>query len=66
MNDKKFIEKMANFDGCGYGDLEARSNDDRKLNILLAKQNQKIQKILNWLTFFLVIVGIINIFVLLK
>jgi len=45
-------------DRCGY-------NDDRKFKFFLAQQQQNIQKTLNWLTLFLVIVGIINILVLL-
>jgi len=31
-------------DGWGYGDPEARPNDDRKITIFLAKQQQKIQE----------------------
>jgi len=60
-------------DGWGYGDPEARLNDDRKIAILLAKQQNKIQeqqvkaqKQLNWLTCILVVVGIINILMLFK
>jgi len=39
---KEFIDQFLK-DGWGYGDPEARSNDDRKIAIFLAKQ-QKIQE----------------------
>jgi len=62
--DKQILEKMF-ADGNGYGDPEARLNDDRKFNYIIAKQQQKIQRNLNWLTFFMVLIGVINIFILL-
>ena len=65
MSDRKTeLEKLLQADNYGYGDPEARANDDRKIQIFLAQQQWKIQKTLNWLTGFLVVVGIINILVL--
>jgi|GEM_PF-2206568 len=51
-------------DGTGYGDPDARLNDDRKLQILLAQEQSKTGTRLNWLTFFLVVVGLLNVAVL--
>lgn len=51
-------------DGNGYDDLDARRNDDRKLQVLLAQEQFKIGTRLNWLTLFLVIVGLLNVVVL--
>lgn len=53
------LDKVA--DGNGYGDPDARLNDDRKLQVLLAKEQSKIGTRLNWLTFFLVLVGLLNV-----
>ncbi len=50
-------------DGHGYGDPEARLNDERKLQVFLAQQQFKIGSRLNWLTFFLVIVGLLNVLI---
>jgi hypothetical protein len=65
-NTKKEIEELLNrvADGTGYGDPDARLNDDRRLQVLLAKEQSKIGTRLNWLTFFLVIVGLLNVAVL--
>jgi hypothetical protein len=65
-NTKKEIEELLNrvADGAGYGDPDARLNDDRRLQFLLAKEQSKIGTRLNWLTFFLVIVGLLNVAVL--
>jgi hypothetical protein len=51
-------------DGSGYGDPDARLNDDRKIQILLAREQFKIGNRLNWLTFVLVVVGLLNVVVL--
>jgi hypothetical protein len=48
-------------DGAGYGDPDARLNDDRKIQVLLAREQSKIGNRLNWLTFFLVVVGLPNV-----
>lgn len=71
-DEKDFLDNFLN-DGYGYGDPEARLNDDRKITLLLAKQQSKLQeqqlktqKYLNCLTLLLVIVGILNIVVLFK
>ena len=63
---KKDIQELLNRtdDGSGYGDPEARLNDDRKLQILLAQEQFKTATRLNWLTFFLVVVGLLNVAVL--
>jgi hypothetical protein len=47
-------------DGSGYGDPEARLNDDRRVQILLAQEQFKIGERLNWLTLLLVFVGLLN------
>lgn len=44
--------------GSGYGDPEARLNDDRKLQILLVQEQSKTADRLNLLTFFVVVVGL--------
>lgn len=51
-------------DGSGYGDPDARLNDDRRVQILLAREQSKIGNRLNWLTFLLVVVGLLNVVVL--
>jgi len=60
--DHKEIQELQNrvADGTGYGDPDARLNDDRKLQILLAQGQAKISARLNPLTFLLVIIGLIN------
>jgi len=55
---QELLDRVA--DGSGYGDPDARLNDDRKLKILLAQEQSKIGTRLNWLTFFLVVVGLLN------
>jgi len=66
MNNKEDIRELLDrvADGNGYGDPEARLNDDRKLQVLLAQEQFKIGARLNWLTLLLVIVGLLNIAVL--
>lgn len=56
---QELLDRVA--DGNGYGDPEARLNDDRRLQVLLAKEQSRIGSRLNWLTFFLVVVGLLNV-----
>ena len=56
---QELLDRVA--DGSGYGDPDARLNDDRKLQVLLAQEQSKIGNRLNWLTFFLVLVGLLNV-----
>jgi hypothetical protein len=51
-------------DGSGFGDPEARRNAEQRLQILLAQGQQKTANKLNWLTFLLVVVGLLNVAVL--
>jgi len=51
-------------DGSGFGDPEARRNAEQRLQYLLAKEQQKTASKLNILTFFLVVVGLLNVLVL--
>ncbi len=51
-------------DGSGFGDPDARRNAEQRLQMLLAKEQQKTAARLNWLTFFLVVVGLLNVAVL--
>ncbi len=51
-------------DGCGYGDPEARKNAEQRLQVLLAREQQKTASRLNWLTFVLAVVGVLNVAVL--
>ena len=57
----KDIQDFSNRDGNGYGDPNARDNDDRKLLVLLAQEQSKIGTKLNQLTFALVVVGLLNV-----
>jgi hypothetical protein len=59
---QELLDRVA--DGNGYGDPDVRMNDDRKLQVLLAQEQSKTGTKLNWLTFFLVIVGLLNVAVL--
>lgn len=59
---QEFLDRVA--DGTGYGDPNARLNDDRRLQILLAQEQSKMGDRLNWLTFFSVVVGLLNVAVL--
>jgi hypothetical protein len=61
-NIQELLDRVA--DESGYGDPEARLNDDRKLQILLAQEQSKTGTRLNWLTFFLIVVGLLNVVVL--
>lgn len=56
---QELLDRVA--DGSGYGDPDARLNDDRKLQVLLAQEQSKIGTRLNWLTLFLVLVGLLNV-----
>ena len=51
-------------EGSGFGDPDARHNAEQRLQVLLAREQQKIGNRLNWLTFFLVVVGLLNVVVL--
>jgi hypothetical protein len=59
---QELLDRVA--DGSGYGDPDARLNDDRQLQILLAQEQSKAGTRLNWLTFLLVVVGLLNVAVL--
>jgi len=59
---QELLDRVA--DGTGYGDPDARLNDERKLQIFLAQEQSKVGIRLNWLTFFLVVVGLLNVAVL--
>ena len=60
------MEKLLDMfeDGSGFGDPEARRNAEQRLQVLLAKGQQKTANRLNWLTFLLVVVGLLNVAVL--
>jgi hypothetical protein len=65
MAKKEIQELLDTFsDGSGYGDPEARRNAEQRLQVLLAREQQKTASRLNWLTFFLVVVGLLNVAVL--
>jgi hypothetical protein len=55
---QQLLDKVA--DGSGYGDPDARLNDDRKVQVLLAREQFRIGYRLNRLTFLLVVVGLLN------
>jgi len=59
---QELLDRVA--DGTGYGDPDARLNDERKLQIYLAREQSKTGTRLNWLTLLLVIVGLLNVAVL--
>lgn len=63
---KSEIQKLLDtFTGeSGYGDPEARQNAEMRLQALLAMEQQRTSSRLNWITFFLVIVGILQVFIL--
>lgn len=48
-------------DGSGFGDPDARRNAEQRLQVLLAREQQKTAERLNWLTLLLVIVGLLNV-----
>ncbi len=56
---EEMLDRVA--DGSGYGDPDARLNDDRRTQILIAKQQSQIAKRLNLLTMLIVIVGGLNV-----
>lgn len=47
-------------DGNGFGDPDARRNAEQRLQIQLAKEQQKTSARLNLLTLLLVVVGLLN------
>jgi hypothetical protein len=51
-------------DGAGFGDPEARRNPEQRLQVLLARGQQKAANRLNWITALLVVVGVLNVVVL--
>jgi hypothetical protein len=51
-------------DGSGFGDPDARRNAEQRIQVLLAKGQQKAANRLNFLTFLLVVVGLLNVAVL--
>jgi hypothetical protein len=51
-------------DGSGFGDPDARRNAEQRLQVLLARGQQKAANRLNWFTFLLVVVGLLNVAVL--
>lgn len=59
---KKDIQDLLNkvADGTSYGDSNARLTDERKLQVILAQEQLKIGTRLNWLTFFLVVMGLLT------
>ena len=59
---QELLEMFA--DGSGFGDPDARRNAEQRLQILLAREQQKTATKLNWLTFLLVVVGLLNVAVL--
>jgi hypothetical protein len=63
MNETQELLEMFQ-DGSGFGDPDARRNAEQRLQILLAKGQQKTANRLNWLTFLLVVVGLLNVAVL--
>ncbi len=60
--DQELLDMFA--DGSGFGDPDARRNAEQRLQVLLAKEQQKIANRLNWFTLLLVIVGLLNVAVL--
>jgi hypothetical protein len=50
--------------GSGFGDPDARRNAELRLQLLLAKEQQRIGNRLNLFTFLLVVVGLLNVAVL--
>ncbi len=51
-------------DGAGFGDPDARRNAEQRLQVLVARGQQKAANRLNWITFLLVVVGVLNVIVL--
>jgi hypothetical protein len=51
-------------DGTGFGDPDARRNAELRLQVLPVQKQQKTASRLNLLTFFLVIVGLLQVVVL--
>jgi hypothetical protein len=47
-------------DGSGFGDPDARRNAELRLQLLLAREQQRTASKLNWLTFLLVVVGVLQ------
>jgi hypothetical protein len=65
MSKKEVRELLDQFsDGAGFGDPDARRNAEQRLQVLLAREQQKTAARLNWLTFLLAVVGLLNVGVL--
>lgn len=65
MKKRELQELLNSFsDGSGYGDPEARKNAELRLQLHLASEQQKTSSRLNLLTFFLVVLGLLNIMIL--
>ena len=45
---------------AGFGDPDARRNAEIRLQLLLAREQQRTASKLNWLTFLLVVVGVLQ------
>lgn len=46
--------------GAGFGDPEARRNAELRVQVLFAREQRRAATKLNWLTFLLVVVGLLN------
>lgn len=55
---QKLLDMFA--DGNGFGDPDARRNAEQRLQVHLAREQQKTTARLNLLTFGLVVVGFLN------
>lgn len=66
MTQKKEIQELLGMfeDGNGFGDPDARRNAEQRLQIFLAQEQQKTAAKLNQITFFLVVVGLLQVVVL--
>jgi hypothetical protein len=61
MAQNDFQELLDRFaDGSGFGDPDARRNAEQRLQVHLAREQQKTTTRLNLLTFGLVVVGFLN------
>lgn len=58
----KLLDTFA--EGSGYGDPNARRNAELRLQVLLAKEQQRSSTRLNWITLALVGVGLLQVVVL--
>ena len=56
---QELLDRVA--DGSGYGDPDARLNDDRRMQILIARQQTRILSWQTRLTGALVVVGLLQV-----